>query len=95
MSSPSLSQTPIAETPVKLEPGNEDEDQDPLSAPLSPSVDTPEANTTPMSLETPAEEVETPLGRGRTGGRWMRVKRPLKELLNKIMAELRKKDEVS
>jgi bromodomain-containing protein 7/9 len=50
----------------------------------------------PISMPmTPGEgEVGTPNTRGR-GVRWARTKKPLKEILGKIMIELRKRDEVS
>lgn len=35
-----------------------------------------------------------PTGKGKGGGRWMRLKRPIKELAGRIMIELRRKDEV-
>jgi hypothetical protein len=105
-STPKVPPTPLPSTPtpsaeqfhqphsVKLEPGEDDEEADPLAEPLSPSINTPEANQTPYSAGTPGEEVNTPASRGRTGAKWQRVKKPLKDLLNKIMTELRRKDEV-
>ncbi len=76
----------------------EDAEPDPLSLPMSPSG---------MQISTPKEEgagqeevgdeaLDTSLHtRTRGGGRWMRLKRPLKELLGRLMVELRRKDEVS
>lgn len=75
-----------------------DPDADPLSRPLSPSVDTPEANL-PYEAQTPGafSSAGTPLysARGRTAARQPRPKKPLRDFLPKILAELRKKDEVS
>lgn len=66
-----------------------DNDPDPISLTMSPSaaqVATPKEN---------AEETDTPVtGKGKGGGRWLRLRRPLRELLEKIMFELRRKDEV-
>jgi hypothetical protein len=56
-----------------------------------------EGSPDPLSLPaTPAdEEGGTPYGRGRAGTKWVRLRKPLKELLGKIMVELRRRDEVS
>ncbi|WVR05948.1 hypothetical protein IAU60_002975 [Kwoniella sp. DSM 27419] len=90
-SSASLPETPssVNDTPVKVE-ASEPTSPDPLSLPVSPSAYAGDGPVTPHNEDT----FDTPLtGRGRGGGRWMRVKRPLKELLNKIMVEIRKKDD--
>ncbi|OCF41809.1 hypothetical protein I317_04415 [Kwoniella heveanensis CBS 569] len=93
--STSLPETPGGEGSVRME-SSENTSLDPLSLPMSPAgaeYDIGEAPSTPQGgggddLATPAT------GRGRRGGgRWMRVKRPLKELLNRIMTEIRKKDD--
>ncbi|WRT64215.1 uncharacterized protein IL334_001144 [Kwoniella shivajii] len=78
------------ETPIKLE-YSEATSPDPLSLPVSPSAYHGDSLT-----HTPQNENydDTPQsGRGRTGGRWMRIKRPLKELLNKLLIEMRRKDD--
>ena len=56
-----------------------------------------EGSPDPLSLPaTPAdEEGGTPYGRGRAGTKWVRLRKPLKELLGKIMVELMRRDEVS
>lgn len=68
----------------------DDVKEDPISVAMSPSAD---EVTTPRGdyglLETPVT------GRGKTGGVWKRIKKPLGELLNKLTAELRRRDEVS
>ncbi|WWD17817.1 hypothetical protein CI109_102260 [Kwoniella shandongensis] len=92
--SPSL---PLPETPAPYDPAvkvesSEATSPDPLSLPLSPSAIYAETPDTPQQDE---GVIDTPTGsgRGRTGGRWMRIKKPLKELLNKIMTEIRRKDD--
>ncbi|KAK8865985.1 hypothetical protein IAR55_001135 [Kwoniella newhampshirensis] len=92
--SPSL---PLPETPTPYDPAvklesSEATSPDPLSLPLSPSAQYGEGPYTPQQDES---TIETPTGsgRGRTGGRWMRIKKPLKELLGKIMTEIRRKDD--
>ncbi|WWC58650.1 uncharacterized protein I303_101194 [Kwoniella dejecticola CBS 10117] len=66
---------------------------DPLAGPFTPSA----YNDSPsVSMGTPLGEGydDTPQSRGhRTGGRWMRIKRPLKELANRVLVEMRRKDD--
>ncbi|WWC66341.1 uncharacterized protein I206_100242 [Kwoniella pini CBS 10737] len=82
------------ETPTANDSLNNSEatSPDPLSGPPSPSA----FNDSP-SVGTPHGELgydDTPQTRGhRTGGRWMRIKRPLKELANRILVEMRRKDD--
>lgn len=82
-------------TDVKVELYDED-DEDPLAGPISPSaVETsgvPEIAGGMMQEETGGS---TPEVRGRPAVKWQRTKKPLKELVVKILAELRRKDEVS
>lgn len=52
---------------------------DPLSMPMTPGE---------------AGEHDTPLAKGRVGVRWARTKKPMKEVMGKIMIELRRRDEV-
>ncbi|WVF70522.1 hypothetical protein IAT40_005312 [Kwoniella sp. CBS 6097] len=89
-----LPETPDGQRSIKLE-SSENTSPDPLSLPMSPSAagyGTGEIPSTPQGDG--GDDVATPAtGRGRRGGRWMRVKRPLKELLNRIMTEIRKKDD--
>jgi hypothetical protein len=57
-----------------------------------------------MEISTPAPQAEggdglpfqfaTPEPRGRQPVKWQRVKKPLRELLNKMLVELRRRDEV-
>lgn len=87
---PDESLAPSEGTVVKAELGAEDDTgPDPISLPLLPSaaqVSTPKDD---------GEEFDTPVtGKGKGGGRWMRLRRPLRELLGRIMVELRRKDEV-
>ncbi|GMK58290.1 hypothetical protein CspeluHIS016_0503220 [Cutaneotrichosporon spelunceum] len=84
---------------VKLEP-----DDDPLAWPLSPGgeYDTPGPYATPGAYDTPAD-TSTPVTPWREGSedmtayatrrQWKRVKKPFRELANKILAEMRRKDE--
>lgn len=87
--SPSAASTPGSDVNVKLE--HFDDDPDPLSLPMSPSA----TATTPYydNYGTPTREgsVETPT----TRGKWKRVRRPFKELADKVLQEMRRKDEVS
>jgi hypothetical protein len=58
---------------------------DPISTPYSPE---PDDHSTPSGSNT----VQI---RGRTGGKVTRIRRPFREVANKIMVELRRRDEVS
>lgn len=87
---PSVSPIPDG-VQVKQEPDNDD--VDPLSTPLSPSA---------MEMRTPGPEVPVEQLSSNhayipkaTGGAVKRIKRPMKELMNKVMVELRRKDDVS
>lgn len=107
MPPPSLPETPpaAAEVPVKLEwqdspaaasPSVDDgsPSADPISLPLSPAGMMAEEAATPG--RDGEGEVDTPTTRGgKTGGRWLRTKRPLRELVTKIIGEMKRKDEVS
>lgn len=91
LSPPTSTSTPTAYN-VKLEPEYND---DPLSWPLSPSAEygTPPDHSTP---NTPWREgSEDHFNFQRPQQKWKRVKKPFKELANKIMTEMRRKDEVS
>lgn len=59
---------------------------DPLSLPMSPL---------PTGSETPGGSIPDEGDRGRPAVKWVRTKKPLRDLLGKIMVELRRKDEVS
>ncbi|BEJ16751.1 hypothetical protein CspHIS471_0601520 [Cutaneotrichosporon sp. HIS471] len=84
---------------VKLEP-----DDDSLAWPLSPGGEhgTPTSYATPGAYDTPAD-TSTPATPWREGSedmatyasrrQWKRVKKPFRELANKILAEMRRKDE--
>jgi hypothetical protein len=94
----SVSSSP-PDTTVKLEAAD---DEDPLSLQAS-QVDTSaapspqEMSTEPSGLSTPQPEGWTPGGYSQKGGRgrpYLRVKRPLKEILKRILVDLRRKDQV-
>ena len=78
----------IEEEEMGAEEAEEAKEADPLSQMGSPSAMEATPKNESMEVETP----ETATTRG--GGRWMRLKRPLRELLARIMGELRRKDEV-
>ncbi|WVQ82550.1 hypothetical protein IAT38_004679 [Cryptococcus sp. DSM 104549] len=75
-----------ASSEVKLE--SEETSPDPLSGPLSPASQQADYGTPRQE-----GEVDTPSGSGKKPVKWMRIKKPLKELLLRIMAEIRKKDD--
>lgn len=81
---PSKPSVAIPETPtqVKVELEN--------LSPASSSI--PPAEVTNISTPSQNDGEETP-GTGKRPIKWMRVKKPLKELLQKIMVEIRKKDD--
>lgn len=85
--SPSAASTPGSDFDVKLE--HFDDDVDPLSLPLSPSASTPYYDN--YGSLTREGSAETPT----TRGKWKRVRRPFKELADKVLQEMRRKDEVS
>ncbi|WVW82381.1 hypothetical protein I302_104388 [Kwoniella bestiolae CBS 10118] len=103
ISTPSRPSLPLSETSYETPSNNislnssEVTSPDPLSLPLSPSAINGELPSvgTPQQQNGLGDETQTPQsGRGhRTGGKWMRIKRPLKELLNRTLVEMRRKDD--
>lgn len=100
--STAIALSPPASTPNPFEYSVKDEPSDPvpyslspdpLASPLSPSL----ANGTPLDTSaatTPwREESEDTLLYQRPTQKWKRVKKPFKDLANKILAEMRRKDE--
>lgn len=87
--SPSVASTPGSEYDVKLE--HFDDDPDPLSLSMSPSASATIPYYDNYGASTREGSAETPT----TRGKWKRVKRPFKELADKVLSEMRRKDEVS
>lgn len=81
---PSKPSAAIPETPTQVK--DEPEDLSPASSSIPPAEIT--------NLSTPSQQDgDENSGTGKRPVKWMRVKKPLKELLQKIMVEIRKKDD--
>ncbi|OCF55388.1 hypothetical protein L486_06871 [Kwoniella mangroviensis CBS 10435] len=88
------------ESPSNTNNSSEATSPDPLSLsnPLSPSAyngEIPNVGTPHNGLgeDTQMQTPQSSTRGHRTGGKWMRIKRPLKELLNRTLAEMRRKDD--